>query len=174
MYQTAAWYLSIILMALIIVIFITVVLKTNKRTDYEPIQKKWYRYRTIYFIVLLVVFGTATYFTLQDLPFERPVYGQEENPVIVDVEAVQFGWKMSQTKFKVGEPIEFEITSTDVNHGFGIYDKDMNLLAQTQAMPDYTNTVYYTFSEPGTYQILCMEYCGLGHHLMIGEIVVTN
>ncbi|MEK5443763.1 cytochrome C oxidase subunit II [Fredinandcohnia sp. FSL W7-1320] len=174
MYQTAAWYLSIILMALITVIFITVVLKTNKRREYEPIQKKWYRFRTIYFLVLLVVFGTLTYFTLQDLPFERPVYGQEENPVIVDVEAVQFGWNMSQMEFKVGEPIEFDITSSDVNHGFGIYDKDMNLLAQTQAMPDYTNTVYYTFSEPGTYQILCMEYCGLAHHLMVGEIVVTN
>ncbi|WP_449539440.1 cytochrome C oxidase subunit II [Ferdinandcohnia sp. Marseille-Q9671] len=174
MYQTAAWYLSILLMTFIAIIFIFVVLNTNKRIAYEGIQKKWYRFRTAYFIVLLIVLGTVTYFTLQDLPFERPVYGEGEDPILVNVEAIQFGWNMSQTEFKVGEPIEFHVTSADVNHGFGIYDKDMNLLAQTQAMPGYTNNVFYTFEKPGTYQILCLEYCGLAHHVMIGEIAVTN
>lgn len=174
MYQTAAWYVSLILMVFILFVFLFVVLNTDRRKEYEGIQKKWYRFRNVYFAVLLLSMGTVTYFTLSDIPFERPVYGEGENPVIVDVSAIQFGWNMSQREFKVGEPVEFHITSDDVNHGFGIYDKDMNLLAQTQAMPEYTNNVYYTFSEPGTYQILCMEYCGLGHHLMIGEITVTN
>ncbi|MCH1625859.1 cytochrome C oxidase subunit II [Fredinandcohnia quinoae] len=174
MYQTLAWYVSLILMIFIVGVFLFVVLNTARRKDYEPIQKKWYRFRNIYFVALLIIMGTVSYFTLSDLPFERPVYGADENPVIVDVKAIQFGWNLSQTEFKVGEPIEFDITSEDVNHGFGLYDESMTLLAQTQAMPNYTNTVFYTFDKPGTYQILCMEYCGLAHHIMIGEITVTE
>ncbi|MFT4412540.1 cytochrome C oxidase subunit II [Fredinandcohnia humi] len=174
MYQAAAWYISLVLMIFVVVVFLFVALKSERKKEYEGIQKKWYRFRNVYFVILLLTMGTITYITLSDLPFERPVYGEDVNPVIVDVTAVQFGWNMSQKEFKVGEPIEFHITSDDVNHGFGIYDKNMNLLAQTQAMPEYTNNVYYTFKEPGTYQILCMEYCGLAHHLMIGEITITR
>jgi heme/copper-type cytochrome/quinol oxidase subunit 2 len=30
----------------------------------------------------------------------------------------------------------------------------------------------YTFTEPGVYQVLCLEYCGLAHHEMNGQIKV--
>ena len=73
----------------------------------------------------------------------------------------------------VGEPVEFRVTSADVNHGFGIYDESLRLLAQTQAMPGYTNRLRFTFQKPGKYRILCLEYCGLGHHEMPAEISVV-
>ena len=28
--------------------------------------------------------------------------------------------------------------------------------------------------QPGTYRILCLEYCGLGHHTMFSQIVVSS
>ena len=40
-------------------------------------------------------------------------------------------------------------------------------------MPGFTNVIRYTFSEPGTYRILCLEYCGLGHHTMMSRLTVT-
>jgi cytochrome c oxidase subunit 2 len=48
----------------------------------------------------------------------------------------------------------------------------MNMLAQVQAMPGYTNSVHYTFDKPGKYKILCMEYCGVAHHSMIANLTV--
>ena len=66
------------------------------------------------------------------------------------------------------------VTSADVNHGFGIYDADLRLVAQTQAMPGYTNRLRHTFAAEGTYRVLCMEYCGLVHHNMITEIKVVK
>ncbi|MDF0727004.1 cytochrome C oxidase subunit II [Cytobacillus sp. S13-E01] len=174
MYQTIAWYVSLVLMLFITVVFLFVVLNSARRKDYESIQKKWYRFRNVFFLILLITMGTISYFTLSDLPFERPVYGEGEVPIVVDVAAVQFGFELSSTEFLVGQPIEFHVTSKDVNHGFGLYDENTSLLAQTQAMPDYTNKVYYTFTKPGTYKILCMEYCGIAHHVMITEITVTE
>ncbi|MGM8215680.1 cytochrome C oxidase subunit II [Bacillaceae bacterium W0354] len=174
MVQTVAWVTSVIFMSIIVFIFTFVAIKSKEKREYEPIKKKWYKARKFYAIVLVSFMLIITIYTLRELPYDQPVYGESINPTIVDVEAIQFGWNISETEFKVGEPIEFHVTSKDVNHGFGIYDENMMMLAQTQAMPEYTNKVYITFTEPGTYEILCLEYCGLAHHLMIKEITVTE
>ncbi|WP_085993277.1 cytochrome C oxidase subunit II [Oceanobacillus senegalensis] len=174
MVQTVAWIVSLIFMLLIAGVFIFVVIQSKERSDYEPIKKKWYKVRKFYAISLVILMLVVTIYTLRELPYDQPVYGESVDPTIVDVEALQFGWNISDTKFKVGEPIEFRVTSADVTHGFGIYDEDMTLVAQTQAMPEYTNKVFITFTKPGTYEILCLEYCGLGHHVMIETIEVTE
>lgn len=114
----------------------------------------------------------ATLFTLRELPYNKPAYSETEDPTVVDVEAFQFGWDISETQFQVGEPVEFHVTTEDVTHGFGIYDEENNLIAQTQAMPEYTNEVYITFDEPGVYDVLCLEYCGLAHYQMVSQIEV--
>ncbi|MFC4557507.1 cytochrome C oxidase subunit II [Virgibacillus kekensis] len=172
MVQTVASIVTLFFMLVVVFVFGYVFLKSKERREYEPIKKKWYKVRTFYGASLIIVMLILTVYTLRELPYDQPVYGAEKEPVIVNVEAIQFGWKLSQSEFKTGEPIEFHVTSKDVNHGFGIYDKDMKLIAQTQAMPEYTNKVYITFEEPGTYEVLCLEYCGLAHHLMKSKIVV--
>jgi len=174
MVQTVAWITSLVFMSLIVIVFFVVAVKSKERRDYEPIKKKWYKARKFYATTVITILVVAALGTLRQLPYDQPVYGEAVEPIIVDVKALQFGWDMSQTEFKVGEPVEFHVTSQDVTHGFGIYNEDKTLIAQTQAMPEYTNVVYITFDEPGTYEILCMEYCGLAHHLMIGEITVTE
>lgn len=68
--------------------------------------------------------------------------------------------------------VEFRVTSSDVNHGFGIYNAAGTLLTQVQAMPGYTNRLLYTFHQPGLYSILCLEYCGVGHQVMVSQFKV--
>lgn len=174
MIQVVAGVVSIFFMLIIVGVFGFVALKSKEKHDYEMIKKKWYKARTFYGATLVVMMLVITIYTLRELPYNQPVYSAGKDPFIVEVEALQFGWKMSETEFKVGEPIEFHVRSADVTHGFGIYDENLTLLAQTQAMPEYTNKVYYTFDSPGTYDVLCLEYCGLAHHLMIVKIEVTE
>lgn len=172
MVQMVAWITSLVFMLLIAAVFLVVAIKSKEKREYEPIVKKWYKARTFYGAALIILIIGVSLYTLRLIPFNQPVYSEGEEPTIVDVEAFQFGWNITETEFKVGEPVEFHVTSQDVNHGFGIYDEDMEIIAQTQAMPDYTNKVYITFDEPGTYEILCLEYCGLAHHQMVAELVV--
>jgi cytochrome c oxidase subunit 2 len=39
-------------------------------------------------------------------------------------------------------------------------------------MPGYTNRLQVRFDQPGKYEILCLEYCGVAHHVMAATITV--
>ena len=70
--------------------------------------------------------------------------------------------------------VEFRVTTLDVNHGFSLYAPDGHLVAQTQAMPGYVNRLRVTFDQPGTYTVLCLEFCGMSHHRMRGVVEVDS
>lgn len=170
--QVVVWYSSLIFILAIAGVFIWVALSSKKKKAYPPIIKKWYKARTIYGVLLVILMLVVTIYTLRDLPFNKPASVESADIISVDAEAFQFGFELSQSEFKVGDTIEFNVTTRDVTHGFGLYSPDMDLIGQTQAMPDYTNTFYITLEEAGTYEILCLEYCGLAHHVMKAEITV--
>lgn len=172
MYQQIAWTVTLFLVFLIALAFSFVYGESKRLNEYGPIQKKGYKIRKYYFIGILAVMAIISAVTLTRLPYHHEAAAEDYKAV--DVEGIQFAWNMSEDKFVVGEPIEFLVTSTDVTHGFGLYDENLQLIAQTQAMPGYTNSVYHTFDKPGKYQILCMEYCSVGHHIMVKEIIVTD
>jgi cytochrome c oxidase subunit II len=174
MYQQIAWTVTLFLVFFIALAFAFVYGESKRQKEYGPIQQKAYKIRKYYFLGVFAVMTFVSAITLTRLPYHSPHGVAAKDLKVVDVKGIQFGWEMSDTEFKVGEPIEFRVTSKDVTHGFGLYDKDMQLIAQTQAMPEYTNSVYHTFEKPGKYQILCMEYCSVGHHIMIREITVTD
>ena len=117
-------------------------------------------------VVLGIVVAVAT---LWPWPYDM---SSADDSVTVTATGSQWSWEIVPQEVPVGRPITFKVTSNDVNHGFGVYDPDGTMLFQTQAMPGYVNQVRYTFSKPGQYRVLCMEYCGLVHHDMIDKIEV--
>ena len=86
----------------------------------------------------------------------------------------QFYWSIVPNRFPVGSRVRFDVTSADVNHGFWIYDPHGHLLGSVQAMPGYHNLLDLTLSTPGTYHVLCFEFCGIDHHLMQSTFEVTG
>jgi cytochrome c oxidase subunit 2 len=49
---------------------------------------------------------------------------------------------------------------------------DSAVLLQMQVIPKLDNVFYYTFKEPGTYFIRCLEYCGYAHPYMTSIVTV--
>ncbi len=172
--QSIAWQLSLVLMALVAFGFAFVAIRSGRREDdYAPLQKRAYRLRTRLFWIVVLAFGPAMIYTLFELPYGASRASPGSGPAqVVEATGHQWRWELSRDRVAAGQPVEFRVTSADVNHSFGIYDADLRLVAQTQAMPGYTNTLRHTFREEGTYRILCMEYCGLAHHNMLAEIHV--
>jgi len=164
--------LTAFLVLAVLVIFIVVVKGSGERKDYAVVQKKLYGFRRPFFLTAIGFGVFISVITLIDLPFATPS-AQIGTPQVVKVTGVQWGWDMSSDELLVGQPVEFHVTSDDVNHNFAIYTSSLRMLAQTQAMPGYVNILRHTFDEPGTYKILCLEYCGLAHHDMISEITVV-
>lgn len=175
MIQDKVWLISLTLMGLLAAVFIFVYSQSHVRqADYTPLQKRAYRVRTVFFWVLVCTLGPAMLLTLANLPYGPTRAEAAGNAQVIDVVGHQWRWEISRTEIALGQPVEFRVTSADVNHGFGIYNAELHLVAQTQAMPGYTNTLRHTFDSAGTYRILCMEYCGLVHHAMITEIQVVK
>jgi cytochrome c oxidase subunit 2 len=172
MYQQIALMVSIALIALLVIVFVYVVRHSSREGNGAAIAAatgRW-RGRLLWGVTLLCIPILA--YTLTDLPYARQAIA---NLGIIEVQANghQWYWEISQTELPVGKPIEFQVTSADVNHGFAIYDTDMKIVTQTQAMPGVTNVLRHTFEQPGTYKILCLEYCGVAHHSMMTELHVV-
>lgn len=73
-------------------------------------------------------------------------------------------------KLKKGETYRLHISSFDVQHGFSLQPLNMNFMV----LPGYDYVLTITPTTSGEYAIVCNEFCGIGHHIMIGKILVTE
>ena len=112
----------------------------------------------------------------------------DENLQTVNITAGQWFWLMNKAgdpplepgqspivKVVQNQPVKFIAHSIDVNHGLGIFagpEDGAPILLQMQVIPDIDNVFYYTFKEPGTYSVRCLEYCGYAHPYMTSSIEV--
>lgn len=80
-----------------------------------------------------------------------------------------FSFRPSPLKVPRGAVVDFYLTSRDVVHGFYIDGTDVNLMA----IPNTVNYARTRFDRPGKYQVICHEFCGAGHHDMVGVVEVT-
>jgi cytochrome c oxidase subunit 2 len=179
MIQEVVWGVSIVLMGTLAAVFAWVAIGANAtlaEADYGPVIASAYRLRIWLFGLAIIVLVGANYDTLGKLPYVSSMSASSSAKAVQPVEAVaeQWSWSIKPDAFRVGETAEFHVASKDVNHGFALYDPDMRIVAQTQAMPGYINVLRYTFNEPGAYRVLCLEYCGVAHHEMTAEIKVSE
>lgn len=90
-------------------------------------------------------------------------------PGDVYLEASRFQWR-PVLQLKKDETYRFLISSLDVQHGFSLQPDNVNF----QVLPDYITALEMTPHETGEFTVLCNEYCGLGHHVMVGRVIVTD
>ncbi|MFL5617120.1 MAG: cytochrome C oxidase subunit II [Gemmatimonadaceae bacterium] len=170
MEQRIAVVVSTVLGVLLLATFALVARSAGHAGTAEEIATGAARWRRRSLWGLAILFVPTIAYSLTRMPY--PVAGV--TPVVtVLASGQQWSWSIAPDTVPAGALVEIRVTGADVNHGFGIYDTSGRLVTQTQAMPGYTNVIRYTFSSPGTYRILCLEYCGLGHHTMASQLVVT-
>lgn len=69
-----------------------------------------------------------------------------------------------------GKTYRLHLSSMDWNHGFSLQPINLNM----QVVPGYEMVVTVTPDKAGEYSIVCNEFCGVGHHTMLGKIFVTE
>jgi cytochrome c oxidase subunit 2 len=101
-----------------------------------------------------------------------------DNPLVVKVTAQQFAWEFTyendktygQLRVPIDRKVKLEITANDVIHSFWVPQ-----FAQKQdAVPGEMYPLVITPTRLGTYPVICMELCGLGHSLMRSEAIVMT
>lgn len=136
----------------------------------ERVQRVGYWLRKRWLALLLVLGVLVVGISLFDLPYAS---GGGTGRTLVKVNAGQFFWSLAPPQVPAGTRVRFDVTSVDVNHGFGFYDPHGHLIGSVQAMPGYRNHLDLTLNEPGVYRIRCLEYCGLNHARMDGSFTVA-
>lgn len=174
--QFSVWIISLVFIGLVAIVFLYAITRggrpSGKAAPADAGSRGWELFRLGSFSAMVIALVFVTFFTLVRFPTpsQQGSLGASE---VIQVVGRQWSWALSKDTVTAGQPIEFDVTSADVNHGFAIYDPSGKLVSQVQAMPEFTNRLLYTFPEPGTYEILCLEYCGVAHAAMRAAIHVT-
>lgn len=71
-------------------------------------------------------------------------------------------------KLRAGQTYRVHVSSSDLVHGLSLQPLNMNFMV----IPGYEYVLYVTPTQKGEFGILCNEFCGLGHHLMVGKLIV--
>jgi cytochrome c oxidase subunit 2 len=170
--QSFVLAVSLLLVVLVAITFWWAVRNSAAVPDTTEVAGRAERLRSGLFWNLVLLGLLVALLTLLPWPHDAAT---SQGTVVVTATGNQWSWELSQKDVPLGRPVVFRVTSRDVNHGFGVYDPEGTLLFQTQAMPGYINQVRYTFTKPGRYRVLCLEYCGLVHHDMTANLrVVAN
>lgn len=154
--------------ALLAGVFVVVALASTTDIPLERVRAAGYALRRPWFLFLVALLAL----TLAVLSFRLPYASGGKSATDVRVVGGQFYWSLAPASFTKGETVRFQVTSADVNHGFGLYDPKGRLVGSVQAMPGYQNDLVVRLDQPGRWTISCFEYCGLRHHLMAREFTV--
>ena len=101
-------------------------------------------------------------------PVEERFRELADNKYEVYILAQAWSFTPREVRVPVGSTVTFYLTSRDVQHAFRIDDTNINLMV----LPGEVSKLTATFDEPGEYNFVCLEYCGLGHHTMFGQLIV--
>lgn len=83
--------------------------------------------------------------------------------------AMSFQWTPI-LKLQKGKEYILHLSSLDVNHGFSLYPININF----QVIPGYDYGLRVTPNASGDFRIICNEFCGIGHHTMVGRVIVED
>lgn len=69
-----------------------------------------------------------------------------------------------------GQSYRVHMSSMDWQHGFSLQPVNINVSVH----PGYDLVVTMTPDQAGEFGVVCNEFCGIGHHNMIGKIYVVD
>lgn len=98
------------------------------------------------------------------IPIVEPPPGSD-----IYLTAMTFQWTPI-LKLKKGAEYVLHLSALDVNHGFSLWPLNINF----QVVPGYDYGLRVTPTEAGELRIICNEFCGIGHHTMVGRVIVTD
>lgn len=138
--------------------------------DNPKLEAAWTIVPTL-FVILLSVLSIRIWYVLQVQP---------TNGLVVESIGRQWyftfrypdvnGEVTDQMHLPVNVPVTLNLTSGDVIHSFWV--PDMRL--KEDMIPGIINTIRFTPTRIGTYQIICTEFCGTGHSEMNKQVMVVQ
>ncbi len=166
----------VILLAVVTLAMIVFLIKYNRERHPRPEHVKENVVLEVVWTVvptILVVF--MFYFGWVDFDFIR---NPPKDAMTIHVTARQWSWLFTYDNGRqegvlnvpVGRPVKLLMTSVDVLHCLFIPAYRI----KEDCVPGMTTHLWFTATEPGTYDIFCTEYCGVGHSHMRSQVIAMQ
>lgn len=157
------------------------VFRSNGRPDSDgpgtrghmPLQITWV---VISIVLVVFLFGYGVYF------YNQIQSASASDALVVKVNGEQWLWDYTYPQYgnvstttlvlPINRPVQFEITSTDVQHSFWI----PAMAVKQDAVPGRTTHISATPTQLGKFEVRCAELCGVYHSYMETpvEVVTTD
>jgi cytochrome c oxidase subunit 2 len=156
-----------------LLLYFTVRYRRARHPNPEEVPgNRWVEAAWIVLPTLLVL--TMFYYGLTGFSFLKK---SPPDAMVVKVVARQWSWRFEYDNgFKtdklivpVNRPVALRIVSEDVIHSFFV----PAFRIKQDAVPGMTTQAWFTASVPGSYDVLCAEYCGLLHSQMRSKVEVV-
>jgi cytochrome c oxidase subunit 2 len=126
-------------------------------------------------IIPTLIMLTMFYYGLTGFTYLR---SSPSNSMTVKVHARQWSWLFEYDNgtrspdliVPINKNIRCELSSDDVIHGFYV----PAFRIQQDTLPGLKTEAWFNASVPGTYDILCSQYCGLKHSQMLAKLIVVS
>ena len=136
------------------------------------------RLEGIWLSVVFVVFVGVNLASLKFMPLIAAAQASTNGKPLQEISftATSWAYDISNRQIEAGRPVRFSGKAADTQHGFAVYHPNGRMLFTMLMMPGLTKptTLVYTFNDPGTYKVRCLEYCGIAHHAMQDQLVVVK
>lgn len=167
---------SVVLLAIVTICMAVFLIKYNRKRHPRPEHVKENLLLEVVWTVvptILVIF--MFYFGWVDFDYIR---NPPKDAMPIQVTARQWSWLFTYDNGRqndvlnvpLGRPVKLLMTSADVLHCLFIPAYRI----KEDCVPGMTTHLWFTANEPGTYDIFCTEYCGVGHSHMRSKLVVMK
>ena len=171
------YILAVSSLLFILIVFLMVYLVARYRKSRNPVAEEvpdsrlmeavWIVVPTL-IVLTMFLYGLTGYDFLRKAPADA---------LKVKVISRQWSWLFEYPNGKkspdlvvpVGRNVRCDLTSADVIHGFYVPAYRI----QMDAVPGLTTRVWFKATAPGTHYILCTQYCGLKHTLMVANLIAV-
>lgn len=132
------------------------------------------------FAGLLIVLGVSLHIiTYNTIPWAAMDINraeiQADKVFNIKVEKHKFILPSEKLLINCNEKVLFEVESSDLTYGFGIFRPDNSMVFQMQVVPGHRNDILWQFDRPGLYTIRSTEYSGPeGIHMIIKNVVEVS
>ncbi len=132
------------------------------------------------FVTLLIVIGVSlhfiTYYTIPWKPMD--MHRQRITPdKVFNITVASHRFQLPSEKLHIAcnDKVLFNVTSSDLTYGFGLFRPDHSMVFQMQVVPGHRNDILWQFDRPGVYTIRSTEYSGpAGIDMTLKDVVVVS
>jgi len=143
----------------------------------NPAVKPAYFYAFVTFLVVLgVSLHFITYYTIPWKPMDMHRADIAPDKVFdIGVAGHRFQMPAETLQVSCNDKVLFNVTSSDLTYGFGLFRQDHSMLFQMQVVPGHVNDILWQFDKPGVYTIRSTEYSGpAGVDMVVKDAVVVS